>query len=113
MTAHIKKRWKDQENNKLTTKIIYGEFQFFYCIYFFLAVTKCDLPPIDNGAFVCGTDAPKLQMCYIACENNYGVNPLGIFGQQFKCNLKESIQKLVDTMKTQEPCQRKSMISIS
>lgn len=71
-----------------------------------IQVTKCDLPPIDNGAFVCGTDAPKLQMCYIACENNYGVNPLGIFGQQFKCNLKESIQKLVDTMKTQEPCQR-------
>lgn len=68
--------------------------------------TKCNLPRIENGAFVCGTDAPRLQMCYISCENNYGVNPLGIFGQEFNCNMKESIQKLVDTMKTQKPCRR-------
>ena len=78
-----------------------------FCFFTNVSEKQCNLPSIKNGAFVCGHDPTQVENCYIVCENEFVVSPIGVFGQAFNCLIVEDVVRLTALMTTQEPCLRK------
>ncbi|RUS81443.1 hypothetical protein EGW08_010783, partial [Elysia chlorotica] len=62
----------------------------------------CKLPAMNHGRFMCG--ANTLDICHILCDQDYVLNPLGLFRRSFSCMIPQEVENLMAMMKKQEPC---------